>query len=91
MRFCGRCGAQVVPGTPFCGRCGAPLAAQVAAAQPVYRYPAAQPTTYPTTRQSRLSQVMIASSLLVALAIVTVVVSAFAVSRLSGGPHSNCT
>lgn len=86
LRFCGRCGAQVAPGAPFCGRCGAPVSAQVAL-QPVYSYPAA----YPTARQFKLSQVMIAGGLLVLLAVVTVVVSAFAVARFAGGSHATCT
>lgn len=90
MRFCGLCGAQVAPGAPFCGRCGAPVAAQVAP-RPVYGYPAAGPTAYPTARQFKLSQATIAGGLLVLLAIVTVVVSAFAVSRFVGGSRSACT
>jgi hypothetical protein len=91
LRFCGRCGAQVAPGATFCGRCGAPVAAQVMAAQPVYSYPVARPAAYPTVGQFKLSQVMIAGGLLAALAIVTVAVSAFAVSRFAGGSHAACT
>lgn len=90
LRFCGRCGAQVAPGATFCGRCGAPVAAQVAPA-PVYSYPAAGPAAYPTAGQFKLSQAKIAGGLLALLAIVTVVVSAFAVSRFVGGTHSACT
>jgi len=90
LRFCGHCGAQVAPGAPFCGRCGAPVAAQ-GPPQPVYRYPAAGPTTYPTARQFKLSQATIAGGLLGLLALVTVVVSAFAVSHFAGGSHSACT
>jgi hypothetical protein len=90
LRFCGRCGAQVAPGAPFCGRCGAPVSAQVAP-QPVYSYPAARPAAYPTAGEFKLSQVMIAGGLLVLLAVVTVVVSAFAVSRFAGGSHAACT
>ena len=89
-RFCGRCGAQVALGATFCGRCGAPVAAQVAP-PPVYTYAVAGPATYPTTRQLRLSQATIAGAMLVLLAIVTVAVSAFAVSRLAGGLRSACT
>jgi hypothetical protein len=65
--------------------------AAVAAAHPGYSYPVAQRATYPTTGQSRLSQVAIAGGLLVILAIVTIVVSAYAVSRFSGGTRSSCT
>jgi hypothetical protein len=86
LRFCGRCGAQIAPGAPFCGRCGAPISAQVAP-HPVYSYPAA----YPTPGRFKLSQVMIAGGLLVLLSIVTVVVSAIAVSRFASGSHSTCT
>ena len=32
-RFCGRCGAQVLPGAPFCGRCGMPQFAAAGAPQ----------------------------------------------------------
>jgi hypothetical protein len=90
LRFCGRCGAQVAPGAPFCGRCGAPAPAQVAP-RAVYSYQAAAPAAYPTAGRFKLSQVMIAGGLLVLLAIVTVVVSAIAVSRFAGGSHSACT
>jgi zinc-ribbon domain len=86
LRFCGRCGAQVAPGALFCGRCGAPVSAHVAP-RPVFSYPMA----YPTARQFKLSQVMIAAALLVLLAIVTVVVSALAVSHLAPGSHSACS
>jgi len=90
LRFCGHCGAQVAPGAPFCGRCGAPVALQVAP-RPVYSYPAAGPMAYPTARQFKLSQATIAGGLLALLAIVTVLVSAFAVSHFAGGSHSACT
>ena len=90
-RFCGRCGAQVAPGAAFCGRCGAPQVAQAVAAAPVYSYPLAHPATYPTRRQFKLSQIAVAGGLLLILAIVTVVVSAFAVSHVFGGNHSTCT
>jgi hypothetical protein len=90
-RFCGRCGAQLPPGAPFCGRCGTPVAAQAIPAAPVYSYPMAQPATYPTVGRYRLSQMMIAGGLLAILAVVTVAISAFAVSRFAGGSHSTCT
>lgn len=86
LRFCGRCGAQVAPGAPFCGRCGAPVPAQVAS-QAVYSYPA----SYPAAGRFKLSQVMIAGGLLVLLSIVTVIVSAIAVSRFAVGSHPTCT
>lgn len=61
------------------------------AAHPTYSYPMAQRAAYPTTGQSRLPQVAVAGGLLVILAIVTIAVSAYAVSRFSGGTHSTCT
>lgn len=90
-RFCGRCGAQLQPGAPFCGRCGTPVAAQAVPAPPPYRYPVAQSPVYPTTGRYRLSQVMIAVGLIAILAVVTVVISAYAVSRFSGGSRQTCT
>ena len=90
-RFCGRCGAQIAPGQPFCGRCGAPAGVAVAP-QPVYSYPAAPArVVYPTRARYTASQVTIAGVLIAALAIVTVVITAFAVSRFGGGSHSTCT
>jgi hypothetical protein len=91
VRFCGRCGAQLAPGAQFCGRCGAPLLAQPVVAQPVYSYPTAQRMAYPTAGQFKLSQGLIAGALLLALGVVTVVVSAVAVSRFVGGSHAACT
>jgi hypothetical protein len=92
-RFCGRCGAQLAPGATFCGRCGAPAGAPVvAAAQPVYSYPAAPRVVYQTRRQTTMSQVAIAVGLLIVLAIVTVAITAFAVSRFTRTPsRPTCT
>jgi zinc ribbon protein len=90
-RFCGRCGAQVAPGAPFCGRCGAPVVAQALVAQPVYSYPMAQRAAYPTTGRYKLSQVAIAGGLLIILAVVTIALSALAVSHFVGGRHATCT
>jgi zinc ribbon protein len=90
-RFCGRCGAQLAPGAPFCGRCGAPVMAQALVAQPVYSYPVAPRTAYPTTGQYKLSQAAIAGGLLIILAVVTIGITAFAVSRFIGGTHATCT
>lgn len=89
-RFCGRCGAQLQPGAAACWRCGTPVAQQAVAAMPAYRYPAASRSAYPTTRQFKLAPIAIAGGLLLILAIVTIVISAFAVSRFSGGTHSTC-
>ncbi|HEY8863268.1 MAG TPA: zinc ribbon domain-containing protein [Candidatus Dormibacteraeota bacterium] len=89
--FCGRCGAQVPPGSPFCGRCGAPQVAQAVAAAPVYSYPMAAPARYPTARRYGTSQIAIAAVLLAILAIVTVAVTAFTVSQAIGGNHATCT
>ncbi|HEY4912707.1 MAG TPA: zinc ribbon domain-containing protein [Candidatus Dormibacteraeota bacterium] len=91
VRFCGRCGAPVSAGATFCGRCGAPQVAQAVAAAPVYSYPVAPYTRYPTVRQWRSSQIAVAGGLLAILAIVTVAVSMFAVSHAIGGTHSPCT
>src|SRR5579864_8146652 len=92
-RFCGRCGAQLAPGAPFCGRCGMPVTAPAIASPPIYGYPMAQPAAYPTAGRYRLSQVVVAGGLLVVLTVVTVAISAFAVSRFTGGGgnHSTCT
>ena len=92
MRFCGRCGAQVPFGTPFCGRCGAPQLAQAVAAPPAYSYPRAPQTAIATPRRYGSSQIAIAGGLLAILAVVTVAISAFAVSRvIGGGGHPTCT
>lgn len=91
MRFCGRCGAQVAPGAPFCGRCGAPQVAQAVAAASVYSYPIAPPAPHRSAGRYRTSQVAIAGGLLVILAVVTVAVSAFAISHFIGGTKSTCT
>jgi hypothetical protein len=91
LRFCGRCGGQVAPGAPFCGRCGAPQGALAVAPAAVYSYPAAPRAPYPTDRQYRTSQVAIAGGLLAILAIVTVAVTTFAVSRFTSGTRSACT
>ena len=91
-RFCGRCGAQLAPGATFCGRCGAPVGAQVYAAQPAYSYPAAPRVAQPTRRQSTTSLVAIAGALLAVLAIVTIAITAFAVSRFTKTtPPQTCT
>jgi hypothetical protein len=80
----------VQPGAPFCGRCGAPQVPQALAAAPVYSYPVAARPAYPATRRFGTSQVAIAGVLLAILAIVTVALSAFAVSRFAGGTRSTC-
>jgi len=93
VMYCGRCGAPLAPGAAFCGRCGTPVAlpAAVAAAPPMYAYPQAPRVAYPTARQSRLSQVMIAGGLIVILLVVAAVVSAIAVSQFTNQTHSTCT
>jgi hypothetical protein len=90
--FCGRCGAQLPAGAPFCGRCGAPQLAQAVAAAPVYSYPVAPPAKYPTARRFGTSQIAIAGALIAILAVVTVAVTAFAVSQaIVGGNRATCT
>jgi len=91
VRFCGRCGAQVPFGATFCGRCGAPLPLQAAAAPPMYAYPHAPQAAFPSRRRYGSSQVAIVGGLLAILAVVTVAISAFAVSHVIGGNRSTCT
>lgn len=90
MRFCGNCGAQVPPGAPFCGRCGAPQAPLPVATMPAYTYPTAP--GLPRAGRGRVSgaQVMVAAGLLIVLSVVTVAVSALAVSQALGA-HKPCT
>jgi hypothetical protein len=61
------------------------------AAAPVYSYPVAPPARYPTARRYGASQIAIAGVLLAILAIVTVAVTAFAVTQAIGGRHAPCT
>ena len=61
------------------------------AAQPAYSYPAAPRVAVQTRRQSTMSQVAIAVGLLIVLAIVTIAISAFAVSRFNKPNHQTCT
>jgi hypothetical protein len=90
VRFCGRCGAQVPYGAVFCGRCGAPQPMQAVAAPPAYSYPRPPQPSFPARRRYGSSQIAIAGGLLAVLALVTVAVSAFAVSRVIGN-RSTCT
>ena len=89
--FCGRCGAQLPPGAPFCGRCGASQVAQAVAAAPVYSYPMAVPAPHPARRRFGTSQIVIAGALLAIVAVVTVAVTAIAVSQAIGGKSATCT
>lgn len=91
VQHCGRCGAPLAPGAGFCGRCGTPVAARAVAAPPMYAYPSPPAVTYPTARQYKLSQVMIAGGLIAVLLIIAVVISAFAVAQFVGGKHPTCT
>lgn len=91
VRFCGRCGNQLPLGAPFCGRCGAPQVAPAIPMPAAYSYPTGQRAAYPTMGQARLSRIAVGGGLLLILAIATVGVSAFAVSRVIGGNHSACT
>jgi hypothetical protein len=104
-RFCGRCGAQLLPTAAFCGRCGLPqfaaaaaapqyaaaVAAPPAAPPAAYGYRLAQPDTFPRLGRAKVSQPMVIGGLLLILAVATVSVSALAVSRAIGGTHSTCT
>jgi hypothetical protein len=77
-------------GATFCGRCGAPQPLQAVTAPPMYSYPHAPQAAIPRTRRYGSSQIAIAGGLLAVLAVVTVAVSAFAVSRVIGN-RSTCT
>jgi len=79
----------VQPGAPFCGRCGAPQVSQAFAAAPVYSYPVAPRPAYPA-RRFGTSQIAVAGVLLAVLAIVTVALSTFVVSRFAAGSRSTC-
>ncbi len=102
-RFCGRCGAPLLPGAVFCGRCGAPqlaavggsnvaaaVAAPPATAPAAYGYRIAQPGAFPGAGRAKVPQVMVIGGLLVILAVAVVAVSTFAVSRALG-THPTCT
>ncbi|HVD46783.1 MAG TPA: zinc ribbon domain-containing protein [Candidatus Limnocylindria bacterium] len=94
-RFCGTCGAQLLPGAVFCGRCGAPQLAAAVAAPPAappaaYGYRIAQPGAFPAAGKAKVSQTMVVVGLLLILVIAIVAVSAFAVARAIG-THSTCT
>lgn len=101
-RYCGRCGAPLLPGAVFCGRCGAPhLAAagvgNVASAVAVppmappaaYGYRVAQPGAYPGAGRAKVSQWMVIGGLLLILVVAVVAVTSFAVSRVIG-THPIC-
>lgn len=78
-------------GATFCGRCGAPQPTMAYAAPPAYSYPRAPQASFPARRRYGSSQIAIAGGLLAILAVVTVAVSAFAVSRVIGGNKATCT
>lgn len=98
VMYCGRCGAPLAPGAGFCGRCGTPVAlpaapapAPVYAGPPAYAYPQAPQVVYPTARQFRLSQAMIAGGLVVIVLVIAAIVSAIAISQFVNQTHSTCT
>ena len=96
VMYCGRCGAPLAPGASFCGRCGTPVALPAApaplyAGPPTYAYPHAPQVAYPTARQFRLSQAMIAGGLVVVVLVIAAVVSAIAVSQFVNPSRSTCT
>lgn len=92
-RFCGNCGAQVPPGAPFCGRCGAPQPPLPVAMPAPYAYPAATPRRRTGIGRISGTQIAVAAVLLIVLSIVTIGLSAFAVSQVIGTRKpctSNC-
>jgi hypothetical protein len=90
--YCGRCGAPLAPGATFCGRCGTPVLLPAVAAHPAYRYPVAPPpdAVYPPGRRFNFTPIAVAGALLLIIAIITVSVTAFAVSQATGGAKSTC-
>src|SRR5258706_15092295 len=82
-RYCGRCGAPLLPGAVFCGRCGAPqlapaavmpMAASALAAPPMappaaYGYRVAQPGAFPQAARAKVPQWMVIGGVLAVLAV----------------------
>jgi ribosomal protein L40E len=103
-RYCGRCGAPLVPGAVFCGRCGAaqlapaavtPVVASALAAPPLappaaYGYRVAQPGAFPQAGRAKVPQWMVIGGVLAILAIAVVTITGFALAR-SFGTHPTCT
>ncbi len=94
-RFCGRCGAQLLPGAVFCGRCGAPQQSAAIAAPPIappaaYGYRVAQPGAFPGFGRAKMPPPMVIGGIVLILVIATLAISAFAVMR-GIGTHSTCT
>ncbi|HVC77209.1 MAG TPA: zinc-ribbon domain-containing protein [Candidatus Micrarchaeaceae archaeon] len=102
--YCGRCGALLLPGAAFCGRCGAPqmalasmpavaraMAAPPSAPPAAYGYRVAQPGAFPAAGRVKVPQVMVIGGLIVILAVAAVVITAFALSKATGGAHPTCT
>jgi hypothetical protein len=80
----------VAPNAPYCGRCGAPQAPIQTAPAPAYQYAYAPARPQSTLRRYSGTQVAVAVGLLAILAVVTVGLSAFAVSQVIGN-RSTCT
>src|SRR5713226_2460582 len=92
-RFCGNCGAQVPPAAPYCGRCGAPTVPLPVATHAAYTYRSAQVRRSTGLLGFSGRQIAVTAALLLVLAIVTVALSAFAVSQVIGTRKactSNC-
>jgi hypothetical protein len=94
-RFCGRCGAPLLPGAVFCGRCGAPQQPAAVAAPPMappaaYGYRVAQPGAFPGAGRVKVPQAMVVGGLVLILLVATVAISAFALAR-GIGTHATCT
>src|SRR5207245_4644597 len=89
-RFCGRCGAPIAANAPYCGQCGAPQYPAQPATAPAYHYAYAPARPQSTMRTYSGTQIAVAVGLLAILAVVTVGLSAFAVSHAIGN-DSTCT
>ena len=92
-RFCGTCGAQVPPDAAYCGRCGSPQGPLPMATPAAYTYPTARPRRLTGIGRISGAQIAVAAGLLIVLSIVSVGLSAFAVSQVIGTRKpctSNC-
>jgi len=94
-RFCGRCGAPLVPGAGFCGKCGTPVASSMplaVAPPPVYRYAPPPPSrTRYRTGDGTFAPALIAGGLVLVVLVAAVGIGLIAISQFSGGHKATCT